>query len=443
MSKICENCGNMIPDGVTVCPNCGREDYIDDTVNAMGDLVAELSAEQASQPEKKPAVQRKAPQKSPSQSSGGKKNGSQPGKKSGKKKKKRKKKNSGVGAALIIVIIVIVALLLVAAGAVYMLYQMGFFVQMSDEELLQTPGFEEVIEPSVEEELPEISEEPVVEEPSVVEESIVEEPVEPEEPEPEVVECDKFEITGADDVTLYTRGETVQIVYSVLPSEAERAIEWESSDTTVATVSDFGVISARRGGNCTITGTCGDKKVTVNVYCSFTVPTTIMDMNYEDITMSYEGQTVELFIDYDLTEDQVESTVWESSDETIATVNEEGLVTAVSDGTAIITASIDKYTASCIVRCVNVTGNKGYNSKESEYVINYEDVTLTRKGEYFQLELKSVLGNEMPEFKWTSSDSKVATVNSKGIVTAVANGTAEITTTIGEDKFRCIVRVNF
>lgn len=26
MSKICEKCGNMIPDGVDVCPNCGRED---------------------------------------------------------------------------------------------------------------------------------------------------------------------------------------------------------------------------------------------------------------------------------------------------------------------------------------------------------------------------------------------------------------------------------
>jgi uncharacterized protein YjdB len=123
-------------------------------------------------------------------------------------------------------------------------------------------------------------------------------------------------------------------------------------------------------------------------------------------------------------------------------VDDEGHVTAVSSGTAIITASIGEYTASCIVRCVDVTGNKGYNSSESEYAINYEDVTLTRKGEYFELSLKSVLGNEVPDFTWKSNDTSVATVDSKGVVTAVSDGTAYITTTVGSDKFRCIVRVN-
>ena len=165
-------------------------------------------------------------------------------------------------------------------------------------------------------------------------------------------------------------------------------------------------------------------------------------MNYEDVTMNHEGQTLALAIDYDLTSDQIKNTVWESSDETVATVDDEGVVTAVADGTAVITASIAEYTASCIVRCVNVTGNKGVNSDESEYVINYEDVTLSRKGEYFQLTLKSVVGNEVPDFTWKSSDTKVATVDSKGVVTAVANGTCKITTSIGSDDFECVVRVN-
>ena len=44
MSKICENCGNMIPDGSDVCPTCGREDdaaiqaVMDDLTEAFGDL---------------------------------------------------------------------------------------------------------------------------------------------------------------------------------------------------------------------------------------------------------------------------------------------------------------------------------------------------------------------------------------------------------------------
>ena len=166
-------------------------------------------------------------------------------------------------------------------------------------------------------------------------------------------------------------------------------------------------------------------------------------MNYEDITMSYEGQTVQLAIDYELSDEYVKSTVWESSDPSVATVDDQGLVTAVADGTAVIQASIAEYTASCIVRCVDVSGNKGYNSEESEYVINYEDVTLTRKGEYFQLTLKSILPDgEVPDFTWVSDDTSVATVDNKGVVTAVSDGVAYITATIGEDQFRCIVRVS-
>jgi uncharacterized protein YjdB len=295
----------------------------------------------------------------------------------------------------------------------------------------------------------------VSEEPVEVSEEVTEEPTPSEEPEPspevseeptaeepETVECTKFNITGAEYVTLYSRGETAQVVYVIEPQDARNSIEWESSDETVATVSNLGVIAARRGGTCTITGTCGDKSITVNVTCQFTVPSTVLDMNYSDITMDHEGQTVQLSIDYDLTDEQIAATVWESSDESVVTVDDTGLITAVADGTAVISASIGEYTASCIVRCVDVTGNKGYNSEDSEYVINYEDVTLTRKGEYFQLTLKSVLGNVVPDYTWKSSDTSVATVDSKGVVTAVKNGTTEITTSVGGYDFRCIVRVN-
>ncbi len=337
----------------------------------------------------------------------------------------------------------IVALLLIAAVIVFLLFQMGFFETMSDDELLgvsttavvtasPSPTVEAVV-PTEEAETPseEPTEEPVEETPEVT-----------EEVEEAPIEVNKFKVTGASTIYLYNRGDTDSVVYVIEPSAAESSIEWTSSDETVATVDGFGTIRARRGGVCTITGTCGEVFISVSVVCDFEVPDTVLDMNMEDITMSYEGQTVELAIDYELTAEQEAATVWESSDESVATVDDEGLVTAIADGTAVITASIGDYTASCIVRCVNVTGNKGYNSSESEYTINYEDVTLTRKGEYFQLKLTSILGNEVPDFTWKSDDTSVATVDSSGVVTAVSNGTAYITATVGEDKFRCIVRVS-
>lgn len=557
MSKICEKCGNMIPDGVDVCPNCGREDdaaieaVMNDLSKAFADLgTPETAAPKSVEPEHgtveddtilfrpeeiKKAEQQEAKQdydlssaieaamkqasdtaadepltqdppkaeepladkpepddmasvadvlknaKEPAKNATAKKpksgaskgtktqsKGTKPKrqeadgankkkkppedaktpKKSGShassSKKKKKKKKDSSKALLGIVIGLIVVLLIVVGAAFGMLYKLGFFETMTDDELLgtSTPAVTQDATPT-----PEVTPDAIAPEASTAEEETVfpggsaadeNTPVEAGGD----IEVTKFKVTGAEYITLYSRGETTEVVYVIDPSDAKNSIQWESSDETIATVNDYGVISARRGGTCTVTGTCGDASITVYVTCDFTVPSTVLDMNYEDVTMNHEGQTLALAIDYDLTSEQIKNTVWESSDETVATVDDEGNVTAVADGTAVITASIAEYTASCIVRCVNVSGNKGVNSSESEYVINYEDVTLSRKGEYFQLTLKSVVGNDVPDFTWKSSDTKVATVDSKGVVTAVANGTCKITTSVGADDFECVVRVN-
>ena len=364
--------------------------------------------------------------------------------------KKPMKKRS---AAIIGVLIgLFVALLLIAGVGGFMLYRLGVFNPVTDDDLLgavqsPAPSVEATPVPVI---LPEPSEEPeasVVEEPVEVISS-VDEPVEPEDTaehgkKPNDVQVDEFTLLSDESITLYSRGETSDIDYVIEPESAKSEIVWASDNILVADVDDYGTILARRGGECTITGTVGDQVIEVSVFCDFEVPLTVLDMNYEDITMSYEGQTVQLAIDYELSDEYVKATVWESSDPSVATVDDKGLVTAVADGTAVIQASIAEYTASCIIRCVDVTGNKGYNNDESEYVINYEDVTLTRKGEYFQLTLKSILPDgEVPEFTWTSDDPSVATVDNKGIVTAVSDGVAYITTSIGDDQFRCIVRVN-
>lgn len=421
MSKICENCGNMIPEGTDVCPSCGWEDD-----SSFHDVQSAFEEGNNSQPPRKTAQRIDASRPQPKRTSAA--NASQ--------KKKKKGLDTGIIGACIALAVILVA---VIGAAVFMLSKMGFFVAMSDDELLQTPTQSVAPSPS---ELPTAVPSEAPQESSVEEGTDSLEESSLEEPEPtEEVECTKFKVTGSEYPFLYSRGETTEVVYVIEPSDARKHINWESSDETVATVSEYGVISARRGGSCVITGTCGDKEIKVYVTCDFTVPSTILDMNYEDVTMNYEGQRLELKIDYELTDEQAKATVWESSDETIATVDEDGVVTAVSDGTAIITASIMEYTASCIVRCVGVTGNRGVNNPDSEFVINYSDVTLNRKGEYFQLSLKSVLGKEMPEFTWKSDDSKVATVDSKGVVTAVGDGTCKITTTVGGDDFQCVVRV--
>lgn len=491
MSKICEKCGNVIPDGADVCPNCGREDYNDEVlkdvlselklslgddlteiletpvdqedVPDLDDVIAEVNSEAASKPkseesdvtmvfdaakvreaakEQKPAGAAKAP-KDPTPKERVTRVPQKPRRQESEEPRTRNKKSMKKSSAAVVGVLIglVVSLLLIAGGIGIMLFRMGFFNTMSDEELLGTAKPTAAVEtaqvtpteaPALETEAP--SPEATVAEGSVLEETPA--------PSKEPIELDQFTVTGASTIYMYSRGETAKVSYVISPASAESEIEWSSDDETVATVDSSGTIRARRGGICTVKGECGDTYIAVTVVCSFEVPDTVLDMNMEDITMNYEGQTAQLSIDYDLTPAQVKATVWESSDPSVATVDDKGLVTAVADGTAVISASISDYTASCIVRCVDVTGSKGYNSDDSEYVINYTDVTLSRKGEYFQLTLTSVLGKDVPSFTWKSDDTDVATVDSKGVVTAVSNGTAYITTNIGKDQFRCIVRVN-
>lgn len=513
MSKICIKCGNVIPDGMDVCPTCGREEYdesnLQNVLNELGlsldsdhtdpdsDPVAADSAEDeptirlpeladdaaentedadeasevlSEEPASEAGDSIKAilgdaihtinppkQEKKAKKQNAGKRPDTQGKKKtaSGEKKQKESAKHpqeekpqKNSATVIGVVIGLIIALLVIGCGVMFMLFRMGFFTSMSDDDLLNNPATT-VGEggPTMVPELPEPSQAPIMssdleDTASSLESSAQEaEVAAPSTDAEEQIECTKFTITGTEYLILYSRGVTTEISYVIEPAELRDKITWESSDETIATVDAFGTIRARRGGTCSITGTCGDKSIKAYVTNEFTVPTTTLDMNMEDITLTYEGQTAELAIDYELSDEQIKSTVWESSDPDVAMVDDDGVVTAISNGTAVITASIADYTASCIVRCVNVTGNRGYNNRESEYVINYEDVTLTRKGEYFQLTLKSILGTDVPDYTWESDDPDVATVDSKGIVTAVSDGTANINTKIGQDKFRCIVRV--
>lgn len=519
MSKICVKCGNVIPDGMDTCPNCGRDEYDDsDLQTVLSELGLSLDqgrgsdlSEDDGSADQEPTIRiptleldddtksestdvdedaddsdqsKDAPKKAPSKKNETPADASfknkpkkkpadkplnpsekEPAHKSQHPKKKPDETSARPAkrrplveiepleeapqkrsAAVIgIVIGLIIALLVLACGIAFMLYQMGFFTQMSDEDLLNAPQTGQMETASV----PETDMQPMVPDAapnpaaSEFESSALEAPALQEGlPEEEPIECTNFTITGTEYIILYSRGVTTEISYIIEPSDLRDKITWESSDENVATVDSYGTIRARRGGTCVIRGTCGDKSIKAYVTNDFTVPDTVVDMNMEDITLTYEGQTAELAVEYELTKDQLKALTWESSDPKVAMVDDDGVVTAIANGTAVITATLGDYTATCIVRCVNVTGNRGVNNSESEYVINYKDVTLSRKGEYFQLTLKSILGNEVPKFTWSSDDPDVATVDSKGVVTAVSNGTAYITTSVGQDKFQCIVRVN-
>ena len=126
---------------------------------------------------------------------------------------------------------------------------------------------------------------------------------------------------------------------------------------------------------------------------------------------------------------------WSSSDGSVATVDANGKVTAVKEGTATITAKAGEKTATCTVTVAKkvIAVESVTLNKESLALVEGDSETLTATVKPDNATDKSVT--------WSSSDSSVATVDANGKVTAVKEGTATITAKAGEKSATCTVTV--
>ncbi len=116
-------------------------------------------------------------------------------------------------------------------------------------------------------------------------------------------------------------------------SEQEFSVEWSSSDTEVATVDEAGTITAVKAGKATITATCGKLSATCEVTVSEPEAPEVTEINLDTEKISgVEGSTYHLQAD-------VDDLTWSSSDESVAVVDQNGIVTLVGAGRAIITAT--------------------------------------------------------------------------------------------------------
>lgn len=122
--------------------------------------------------------------------------------------------------------------------------------------------------------------------------------------------------------------------------------------------------------------------------------------------------------------------IWTSSDESVATVSADGLVTLISDGTATITAStVDGAAATC-----EVIVDSEHLAVES-ISLSRDSIDLAAGGETFGLKaFITPIGATYKDVFWGSSDESVATVSNDGVVTPVSVGFAVISATSIEGK---------
>jgi hypothetical protein len=157
-------------------------------------------------------------------------------------------------------------------------------------------------------------------------------------PVPTTVELDQTELS-------LKIGETAKLNATVLPEGREAAVNFVSSAETVATVDQNGNVTAVAVGTATITATADDATAT----CEVTVSAIEVSEVQLDVTEKalIVGGTLQLTATV-LPENATDKTVaWESSDEAVATVDENGLVTAVGTGEAAITATAGGMFAVC------------------------------------------------------------------------------------------------
>ena len=133
-------------------------------------------------------------------------------------------------------------------------------------------------------------------------------------------------------------GDSKQLTVTVSPENAEnKTLTWSSLDKTVASVDETGTVTAHKTGETTIQATAG----TISATCKITAYTEVelITLKPETYTLK-EGETVKLSaVVYP--DDAIDKTLtWTSKSPDIATVDSEGTVTAVKEGTAVIEAAV-------------------------------------------------------------------------------------------------------
>ena len=153
-------------------------------------------------------------------------------------------------------------------------------------------------------------------------------------------------------------GRTVQLTASVFDQNnapmANAVANWSSDNQAVATVSDQGLVTAIGNGAATITARSGDASAQIQVKVMQEAGSIVIEP--QTATLTGLGATVQLsatVLDQNGQSVSGAVVVWQSSDDMVATVSDQGLVTAIGNGIVVITARSGSVTTSIEVNCEN------------------------------------------------------------------------------------------
>ena len=241
----------------------------------------------------------------------------------------------------------------------------------------------------------------------------------------ESVSLDKTEYT------FNTIGNTLILKATVLPADAtDKSVSWTSDKEAVATVEADGKVTAKGNGTANITIKTKDQGKTATCVITVAQWVTGISLDKTSITLN-EGQEQILIPTVNPSNAADKSLNWTSSNTSVATVNAEGKVTAVSKGTATIKAETKDGSgqyASCSVTVKRIVSSIQLNKTSLVLFRGTSNVSETLTATISPSDASNT------SVTWTSSDTSVASVSPSGVVTGKAKGKATITVTANDDS---------
>ena len=349
MSKIiCDVCGTRYPDSADQCPICGCSHNPAAQAQEAEPVVEEETVETAYKAERgghfskanvrkrnrnqpvyeEPKVPAAAPEEEEDDSA-----------------EEFEETNGKDGIILNVLLVIVILALLAVSSYIFLKFFMPNFM---DKEVAPT-------DPTVVETMAPVTEEPT------------EEPTEAPTEDPNVA-CEKLSVEVTD-IVLNEEGAMFLLNVQALPENTTDPIMYISSNEDVATVNEEGRVTAIGEGSVVISIFCGEQQTECNVICNFAEETEApteeateapteepaqqlkdveLGVKTADMTFRASGQQATIKLTCKLDNDEV---TWTSADESIATVDKDGVITRVGVGTTTITGQYGEQTVEVIVRC--------------------------------------------------------------------------------------------